>query len=69
MSTTHKKQPAPTSIAFESASELAIVRRAARRLGKSVSRFLRDIAVEKAEHVLGHSCKHCGAMRHQEAAA
>lgn len=58
----------PTSCWFNSAREMAAVRRAADKVGKSVSRFLRDAAMAEAERVLD-SCPHCGAGKHASAAA
>ena len=61
-----KSAPAPTSIAFASTKELNIVRAAARRAGKSVSSFLRQVALEEAARVL-EQCPHCGAEKHAAA--
>jgi len=61
------QSPAPTSMTFSSEKELDFVRAAARRAGKSVSRFLRDVALEGAAKVLGH-CPHCGSHKHSAAA-
>jgi hypothetical protein len=59
--------PAPTSITFNSEKELNAIRAAARRVGKSVSRYAREVLLEHAAHVLGH-CPHCGSAKHSAAA-
>lgn len=59
--------PAPTSITFTSEKELNAVRAAARRVGKSVSRFARELLLEEAARVLGQ-CPHCGSHKHSAAA-
>lgn len=66
-----KSKNTPTSISFTSVRELRTVRRAARLAGKSVSRFLRDIAIAEAERVIvehDKACPHCGAGRTSAAA-
>lgn len=52
--------PKPTSIVFSSKKEVETVKRAAKRQGMSVTQFLRQVAVEKAQEALGHEpCPHC----------
>jgi uncharacterized protein (DUF1778 family) len=58
-------KPKPTSIIFSSKKEQELVRRAAKRQGKSVTQFLRELAVEKSRELLGEQpCPHCGAPAH-----
>jgi uncharacterized protein (DUF1778 family) len=54
-----------------SPQDLALARRAAHILGKSVSKFLRDVMVPEATRVLTkhkRACPHCGAKNTAAAA-
>ncbi len=64
---TSRSKPTPTSIAFDSPCELDKVQRAARMLGKSVSRYLRELATRDADRVLNEACPHCGSGKHAAA--
>jgi len=67
---TRKQSAIPTSVALTPA-ELTLARRAAQVLGKSVSKFLRDVMVPEATRVLAkhkRACPHCGAKNTAAAA-